>query len=202
MVQFRFKSIERWPKEPTKARQRSRFDSSYNDTLKLLERELEHLGAREVFIHLWLPFGQIRQDGLPYANAKVNQPGVILSFTAKHGALEYPCDTFDDWRDNLRAIALALEALRKVDRYGVTSANGEQYTGWKKLPPAGHTLSSAAGVLIRHANVAHTSITRENFGALWRMAVQNTHPDKGGRAEDFAAVLKARDLIRAEKGWE
>jgi len=33
----------------------------------------------------------------------------------------------------VRAIALALEALRKVDRYGVRS--GSQYAGFKALPP-------------------------------------------------------------------
>jgi hypothetical protein len=38
-------------------------------------------------------------------------------------------------RMNARAIALGLEALRKVDRYRITK-RGEQYTGWSALPPA------------------------------------------------------------------
>lgn len=37
-----------------------------------------------------------------------------------------------DWQINLRAIALGLEALRKLDRYGITS-RGEQYTGWRAI---------------------------------------------------------------------
>jgi hypothetical protein len=38
-------------------------------------------------------------------------------------------------RMNARAIALGLEALRKVDRYRITK-RGERYTGWSALPPA------------------------------------------------------------------
>lgn len=44
----------------------------------------------------------------------------------RRGHLSYPCDTFTTLQDNLRVIALALEALRMVDRYGVTR-RGEQY---------------------------------------------------------------------------
>jgi hypothetical protein len=47
-------------------------------------------------------------------------------------AFQFAVDKFATWQDNLRAIALGLEALRKVDRYGITK-NSEQYTGWKQL---------------------------------------------------------------------
>ena len=47
--------------------------------------------------------------------------------------MRFPCDTFTDWQANVRGIALALEALRAVDRYGVTQ-QAEQYRGWTALP--------------------------------------------------------------------
>ena len=75
----------------------------------------------------------IRTDGLPYANARYGtNPGVIVSFDSRHGPLRYATDAFTEWQDNLRAIALSLEALRAVDRYGVTR-RGEQYTGWRAI---------------------------------------------------------------------
>ncbi len=40
--------------------------------------------------------------------------------------------SFPAWRINVRAIALGLEALRKVDRSGIARGN-EQYTGFRAL---------------------------------------------------------------------
>src|SRR5690606_24676973 len=79
--------------------------------------------------------------------AKAAHPGVILSFDSKVGHLSYPCDTFTSWQDNLRAVALALEALRKLDRYGVTK-RGEQYRGFLAIEataaPAGFATADDA----------------------------------------------------------
>jgi hypothetical protein len=63
---------------------------------------------------------------------------VIITFNSKHGPLSYHTDKYFDWHANVRAIALALEALRKVDRYGV-SKEGSQYRGYKALPAAGES---------------------------------------------------------------
>src|SRR5690606_5164123 len=80
----------------------------------------------------------IRLDGLPRANARPGHQGVVLAFDSKYGPLKYATDTFDRWQDNLRAIALGLESLRRVDRYGITK-RGEQYTGWRQLPAGGES---------------------------------------------------------------
>lgn len=45
---------------------------------------------------------------------------------------QFAVDKFPSWQDNLRAIALGLEALRKVERYGFVK-DDEQYTGFKAL---------------------------------------------------------------------
>ncbi len=76
----------------------------------------------------------LRLDGGLRANARpVDFPGVRISFESKHGPLTYATDTHEFWQHNVRGIALGLQALRAVDRYGVTK-RGEQYTGWKALP--------------------------------------------------------------------
>ena len=101
--------------------------------MNLLKHELERLQASNVVIEMDLTEVDIRRDGLPRNNARPTTPRVCLSMDSPYGPLRYPCDTFLSWQDNVRGIALALEALRKVDRYGVTK-RGEQYTGWKALP--------------------------------------------------------------------
>jgi hypothetical protein len=49
---------------------------------------------------------------------------------------QFAVDMFPSWQDNLRAIALGLEALRKVERYGIAN-RGEQYAGWAQLTAGG-----------------------------------------------------------------
>src|SRR5205807_9216809 len=104
--------------------------------LEQLQHDLHLLDAVEpvVLEAGYLPH-EIRMDGLPRRGARPSDPAVIVSFDSRVGPLRYGCDTFSTHDDNLRAIALALEALRAVDRYGVTK-RGEQYQGWSALPPS------------------------------------------------------------------
>lgn len=128
-----FRPIDLWPGEQTSWRKRAPFGAAWLSTIRLLERELTMLDAKNVVFQVALYEGQLRLDGKPKATAKASHPGVILAFDSKYGPLKYAVDTFDVFTDNVRAIALAMEALRKVDRYGVTK-RGEQYTGWRELP--------------------------------------------------------------------
>jgi hypothetical protein len=61
----------------------------------------------------------------------------VVAFNARaiRGAprLLYACDRFWRWQHNLRAIALGLEALRLVERYGIGDAH-QQYAGYRALP--------------------------------------------------------------------
>lgn len=128
-----FRPIDEWPGEMTRNRRRAPFRTTWGTTIELLERELSILDARLVVFQIAVDERDLRIDGKPRAQARATHPGVILAFESKWGPLKYAVDAFDRWEDNVRAIALAMEALRKVDRYGVTK-RGEQYTGWKALP--------------------------------------------------------------------
>lgn len=202
--------IREWPGTLTTDRQPSKFSASLTDTLRVLDREIYHLvdtRAQQESAELLVAIdaAQFRQDGRPYANAKAAHPGVIFSIDSRHGHLSYPCDTFTRWEDNLRAIALALEALRKVDRYGVTK-RGEQYRGFLALEataaPAG--FSSATDALDFLATLVGDQwpggrIPRENRAAIARVvrgAQRRTHPDAGGDASVFQRVSLAEAKLR------
>lgn len=192
-MEFEFRPIGVWPGTPTKRPSRSRFRAPYPTTLKILDCELRHLGAKNVVLQIALTSSQIRLDGRPYANVRPTHAGIILSFDSKHGPLSYPCDSFDRWDDNLRAIALGLEHLRAVDRYGVTR-RGEQYRGWSQLPytPDSMTVSEAVEVFRKYRN---GKLTRETLGDVYRAAVLDTHPDRGGKPEDFQRVQRAKEVL-------
>lgn len=189
--------IGEWPGVLTPSRIRSNFSASWSNTLDLLDRELWHLGAKNARLQIAVPPNQFRVDGRPRATAKVEHPGVILTLDSRHGALSYPCDTFLTWQDNVRAIALALEALRKVDRYGVTK-RGEQYRGFLAIEataaPAGFDDALDAKLFL--ARVTGVPYMDRPLRELVRMAQRRTHPDTGGDAATFQRVTLAEAKLR------
>jgi hypothetical protein len=188
-MSYTVRPIDSWPGPQSSGRRNSPFRAPWSQTAELLDRELRMLGASRTVLMIAVDEQDIRLDGLLRANARPTHPGVIIAFESRYGALKYASDVFTDWRDNVRAIALGLEALRKVDRYGITK-RGEQYTGWRALPPAGDgvmTHDDAVRVIDRHGG-----------GSIPR-ALRATHPDTGGNASDFAEVQAARKIIEASR---
>lgn len=110
---------------------RSQFRGSYGKTLKDLERELDHLDAHSITIQAGFPNSKIRNDGWPYSSARPEHPGVVLQFQRGKDVLTFRSLKFSTFEENLRAIALTMDALRRVDRYGVVE--GEQYQGFKQI---------------------------------------------------------------------
>lgn len=198
--------IREWPGALTPRRTLSNFSASWSATLAELSREMRHLNARNGELLIAVRPDDFRLDGKPRANAKQEHPGVILSFDSSVGHLSYPCDTFTRWQDNVRAITLALEALRKVDRYGVTK-RGEQYRGFLALEataaPAGFAthqdaIAFLADVVRDEWRDGMVDTRNENARALLRGAQRRTHPDVGGNPATFQRVSLAEAKLREE----
>jgi hypothetical protein len=205
---FVFRPVVIWPGEKTPDSQRKRNPfgkATYEDTLTVLGRELGALDAKRPVIQLYLPESKIRIDGLPYSGASPSEPGVILAFDSKWGPLSYPCDTFNHWRTNLRAIALAMESLRRVDRYGV-SRRGQQYTGWKALPGSTQqtvTPGEAAATIAMWSEVEVADILAapDSARSAIRVAIRATHPDRNdGAREAYDQVDAARKALTVHHG--
>lgn len=215
-----FRPIKTWPEgwqDTDRARHRegSPFTGSYTSTLNILDRELNHLGATAVTLQVDATDRDCRLDGQLRADAKVRHPGVILTIdTRRHGTLIYATDRFEGrwgavgWQSNLRAIALGLEALRKVERYGIAE-RGQQYAGYRELG-TGIALG-AAPMTVEEAARLLCDATAEEIGedpddldrvasvaqSLWREAAKRHHPDAGGDADLFRRLTEARDLLVA-----
>lgn len=178
-----WKSLDSWPGEFAHRRKRSAFEAGFGATLDLLDRELRQLSATDIVIEMDLTPGQMRVDGTgPKARSQAPPP-VKLSFTSKHGPLVYATDRFDAWQDNLRAIALGLEALRKVDRYGI-STRGEQYAGWAQLEAGGPSREEAITVVADIARMTFDQVDGD-LKRGWRQALIRSHPDHGGDPADW-----------------
>lgn len=179
-----FRPLPRWP-YPEQKHRPATYQSTYSATLQKLEYEIGRLRGSELIIGVVTEPSQIRLDGRMRADAKVMHSGVEVSFEVPSGQrLVFHTDVHagyvNSWQDNLRAIALGLEALRAVSRYGITTGLGEQYAGFLRLetsqasPDRGRELVEEAGGI--------------------KAALLKHHPDQGGDPRRFADVQAYRQL--------
>lgn len=183
------------------------FGATYGKTLIDLEREITHLGGTDPFLQLDTTDADLRLDGQLRAGARVEHPGVILTFdTKKHGPLTYDTDRYDHWHTNLRAIALGLDCLRRVERYGIAE-RGQQYAGYREigtgiaLGPAEMSRAQAARILVDAAEVPWPPddlvLNPELTTTTYRAAARLHHPDNGGDPTVFRTITTARDILLA-----
>lgn len=119
-------------------------------------------------------------DGTPKTGfqTRVKHPGAEVSFSLPDGTRPtFHTDAFATLQANLRAISNGLEALRAVDRYGITTG-GEQYAGFAQLA-AGDDPADRGARLVEEA------------GGLTK-ALMKYHPDHGGSETDIIAVQAYR----------
>lgn len=204
---WQIEPMERWPYPETKGRKSSPFSSSWSSTLELLEREVDALAARgAVAVRVVGAPTDVRRDGMLRANARLQHPGVAISFESKHGPLTYPCDRFvsgyrgglADWQVNVRAIALGLEALRRVERYGITS-RGEQYAGWRQIEATSSAPFATRPEALRWLrDLCGVNGSPDSYepSALLRKAKAAAHPDRNdGERARWDLVERAEALI-------
>lgn len=182
-----FRPLGTWPYPSTQDRRGWRtFTASWDQTLRELGRELDRLEASEAVIGIVADGSVIRRDGMLRSDVRPSHPGVELSFTARAQPnaprLVYATDVCEDWRHNVRSIALGLEALRAVDRYGITR-RGEQYAGFAALSAGAPDAARGKAIIDRHGG----DVTKALFA---------THPDHGGNPRDFADVQAYRREAR------
>lgn len=209
-LEYIFRPIQKWPRDFTRNRRSAPFRAGYGKTLMDLERELKHLGVTQCVIQAACGEEDIRIDGRLRSSARLQHPGIIVTFTSKKtGPLFWPCDTYSEWTDNLRAITLALTALRAVDRYGVTK-HAEQYRGWKQLPGGGEPIAAGEWSSVEDAarfllKVEGVSCTDDDVALVvidpqgtYHGAARKAHPDAGGSNELMAKVNRAREFIEKQ----
>jgi hypothetical protein len=136
------------------------------------------MGGRDLLIGIVADADQWRLSGTLRANARTNHPGAEVSFEADGRRLIFFTDAYPSVAANLRAIGLGLDALRAVDRYGITST-GEQYAGFAAITAGGPDPLRGKMLVERAGGVT--------------AALKAHHPDHGGKASDFADVQAFRE---------
>ena len=216
MLNIQIRPITKWPGKENPDPRWSPFRSTYKQTLSLLEDELYKCQARfsSLVIEMWGDPRNVRLDGNMRKDAKPFKPGVILRFIRETNVrrnpaeagkwicdpqnVSYPCDAFLSWEENLRAIALSMQSLRRVERYGVFKY--DEIISRLALPSAEGKVStreSAAAFLATHSGVAMEEILFSDTArsTAYRKAAYKLHPDQGGNPEEFVKLAEANKVL-------
>jgi hypothetical protein len=146
----------------------------------------------------------VRRDGLPYADMREPaDPGIAVYWderkawnAAKQSYDIEPrviaCDTWKTTRENIRAIGLAIGALRMLERTGASEILDRAFTGFAALPPASTQPREWWITLGFDAPPASMDVVE----AAYRERAKRAHPDAGGTHEAMVALNAARELAR------
>lgn len=186
-----WRRLPQWPYPAQKGRA-DRFQTSWGGSLDLLELEVKRVKGTDLAIGVVAIESSVRLDGSLRGNDgefKVSHPGVEVSFDhPERGRLSFHTAAYPSVHGNLHAIALTLEALRAVDRYG-TAETAEQYEGWAALPPG--------KIEFRPDPDEGQRIAAEHGGL--RAAIKALHPDRneGVTSEAYQHVMAFKEAIGA-----
>lgn len=168
----------------TKYPARSKFRETFAYGIRSINRELKLLGAKDVVISTNIP---LRNDGLPYSSFKLPEDnGVAVYFTLFNNSCVFACDKWDKIEHNIKAILLTIEALRGIDRWGVSEMLKRSFTGFKALPA-----SEASKAWWEVLNVSQYA-TEEEIKTAYRSLAKKYHPDINKiNPEYFNTIQKA-----------
>ena len=202
-----------WPRTPAGKRARARFskgerkyyssgNGSYIDTspltvpqgLRRLKDELDRLRAKDVIVSTNV---ELNSYGEPRGGRRdPDDPGVAVYFKMSGKPRVLACDNWDRTADNLAAVAAHIDALRRIDRYGVGTLD-QAFAGYDALPPP--STSNRPPWRKTLGLEGQITVTSADINSAYREAAREAHPDvPGGSHEAMALLNQARDQALLE----
>jgi len=161
---------------------------SVNEAAQRLQYQLDALGATHAVLSTNL---RLRLNGLPSGNqVEPFDTGAAVYFDLKREPRCLACDKWDRVADNIAAIANHIDALRRIDRYGVGTLE-QAFTGYTALPPTAADWWIVLGL--------DRSASLERIEQRFRELAREHHPDKGGDHDTMSRFTAAREAARIEK---
>lgn len=164
---------------------------------KSLREELGRLGAKSVTLSTNVP---LRQDGEMRADAadrRLDDPGVAVYFMLKGKPMVMAQDAFDNVAANMRSLALAIDALRSLERHGGGKMMERAFAGFTALPAPDGVKPRRPWWIVLNYPVdpdERLDLSVEEVEARYRTLAKRRHPDaEGGSAEAFAELTEAKD---------
>lgn len=179
-----------WPVgyKRTTGRISSPFKQSMEKAQQFLHREVDRMGAGKLIVSSNIP---VRKDGMFYTdwmNRKIDDPGVAINFHYQGKYITMCCDQYLTVWENVYALGKAIEAIRGLERWGVSDFMERMFTGFTALPP-----SVTLEVNIWHVlGLTGKPDTKDDVTSAYRQKAREHHPDRpGGNKEKFQALQDA-----------
>lgn len=154
-----------------------------------LQRQIDELGGSDPTMSSNL---RLRLNGAPDLREEPADPGVAVYFRFKGRATVLACDRYIRVADNIAAIAAHIDALRRIDRYGVGTLE-QALAGYRSLPA-----DMAADWRSVFGFDADARVSVGDVQDRFRQRAATAHPDKGGSDEMMMHVNRAREYALSE----
>lgn len=174
---------------------------SFDRARQSLTDELKRLRAINATMSSNVP---IRGDGMPYADAarrRMDDPGVAVYFMFKNRPMVMAQDAYYDVAANFRSLALAIEAMRQIERHGGGVMMQKAFDGFAMLEaPAGSKPKRPWWEVLHYpANPDERKyLSIGELDARYKRLAKDAHPDAGGSAEEWNELKTAVDEAKAE----
>lgn len=182
---------------PAERKHTHKFSVTFHEALEDIGAELENrIGADDWRVST--AAAHRKSDGMPYADANPDNPGVVIRWTKDGQQYAVACDRYTDWRDNARAIGLYLREKRKMSHRPVTTGQDEFATA---ALPSGNEEAIVAAAPGSNGQDPHDVLgvdAEAPESAIQDAAqarVKETHPDQGGDREEYQAVIEAKEAL-------
>lgn len=183
-----------WPEHRKRTerhyRERSKFEASFARSRDEVVRQVQLLVGRYSKSNLIISTNiALRRDGLPLANQRQpDDPGVAIYFTYRKKQVCFACDRWQKVEDNMHAIALTIDALRGINRWGTGDMVEAAFRGFEALPAPGQSSAQPWRSVL---GLPPGPVSRGAIDDAYRIARSRSHPDKGGTPAQFQAVQSA-----------
>lgn len=160
-------------------------------------KQLDLLGATTVMISSNIV---ARLDGIPRSGQREpDDHGVAVYFTLNGEQQCIPCDKWDSVAQNLRAVAMTVEALRGIERWGAKEMVNAAFRGFKALPAEAIVTPYTSKPWHEVLEVSPEA-SFETIQAAYRAHLKKHHPDQGGREANFLEVQRAWEEAKSARG--
>lgn len=181
-----------WPagykKTPPVDRIESQFKQTMHTAQQFLNKEIERLNATDLIISTNIPVR--KSDGgfySEYSSKRLEDPGVSIYFKINGKDRSMCDDQYVYVWENIYALGKGLEALRGIERWGISDFLDRAFTGFPALPESSSLVQTRIwDVLWLSGQPASSDIIRKSY----RRIARKVHPDQPGGSNDAFAELQ------------